>query len=398
MTGAGLTTPIGDDLDTVSESLRELRSGVREAAPWTEPNILTPLAAPVRPDLSGWPRKKVRSMGRVGKLAAFASERAVAQSGIDDAVFGSGRAGLVYGSTHGSSAEMEKFARRIGEPGALMTLGGNGYLRFMSHTCAVNLGLFFGVKGRVLSTCAACVSGSQAIGFASELIADGRQDVMIAGGAEELHWVSTGVFDVLQVTSRRESPQDNPRPFDAGRDGMVVGEGAATLVLEAREHAVARGATILGEVLGFGTCCDGAHITTPAAEGMERAMRLALEDAALAPDAIDYVNAHATATRVGDVRESRATHRVLGADVPVSSTKSLTGHTLGACGAMEAVFCLAMMRDGFVAGNKNLKDVDPECAPLDLPRESRAASPTLVMSNNFAFGGINTSLIFGAPR
>jgi len=280
-------------------------------------------------------------------------------------------------------------------------LPSTSYLKFMSHTCAANLAAYYGVRGRVISTCAACVSGSQAIGAGVEAIRAGRADTMICGGAEELHWTHAGVFDVMLATSTRynESPSRSPRPFDADRDGLVVSEGAATVVLERMDHAVARGAHIHAEVLGYGTNCDGTHVTNPSDVGMAAAIRLALEDAKLAPEKIDYVNAHATATDVGDVVEARAMHAVFEDHVPVSSSKGFMGHSLGACGAIEVGLSLAMMRDGFLAPTKNLERVDPRCAPLDhVMGDARDVRPRLVMTNNFAFGGINTSLILRSER
>ncbi|MCU0675164.1 MAG: beta-ketoacyl-ACP synthase, partial [Myxococcota bacterium] len=216
------------------------------------------------------------------------------------------------------------------------------------------------------------------------------------GGAEEMHYITAGVFDVLQATSTRfnDRPDLSPRPFDRDRDGLVVGEGAGTLVLEDWERAKARGATILAELVGYGTSCDGTHITAPSPEGMESAMRLALDDAKLDPSAVDYVNAHGTGTTVGDVEEARATWKVFGERALVSSTKAFTGHTLGACGAIEAAFCVAMMNEGFVAPSRNLALVDPEIPPLAFViGGARDARPEVVVSNNFAFGGINTSLV-----
>jgi 3-oxoacyl-[acyl-carrier-protein] synthase II len=224
----------------------------------------------------------------------------------------------------------------------------------------------------------------------------GQQDVMICGGAEELHFTHAGVFDIMFATSRgfNATPDLTPRPFDAKRDGLVVGEGAGTVVLESYERAKARGAHIYGEIVGYGTNCDGKHVTNPSAEGMAGAMRRALADAETSADAIEYVNAHGTATELGDIAETTATHEVLGDRVPISSTKSFTGHTLGACGALEVAFSLAMMRDGFLAPTRNLDEVDPKCAPLNYLRgEARSAKVDTIMSNNFAFGGMNTSLI-----
>jgi 3-oxoacyl-[acyl-carrier-protein] synthase II len=266
----------------------------------------------------------------------------------------------------------------------------------MTHTAIANLAQYFHVRGRIVPTNSACTSSSQALGYGYEAIKHGLQDVMICGGAEEQHYATAVTFDLLMATSIKYNrrPELSPRPFDAARDGLVVGEGAATLVLESEEHARARGATILAEVAGFGTNCDGRHMTANSREGMKGAMGLALDDAGVRPDEVDYVNAHATATDVGDIEESHATREVFERPVPCSSIKGTMGHTLGACGAIEAIACVAMLRDGFLAPNRNLEEVDPRCAELDYVRETRAAQPAVVMSNNFAFGGVNTSLVF----
>ncbi|MFW5921614.1 MAG: beta-ketoacyl-ACP synthase [Polyangiales bacterium] len=401
ITGLGLATPIGHTLDAVRDALTAGRHGIRPQPDWDRhEELLTRLGASVEGlDLARWPRKTIRTMGRVARLAAHATEEAVADAGLESHVVQSGRTGLAYGSTHGSSAALERFALTLETPNALLGLGSAGYLQFMSHTCAVNLATFLGIRGRVLTTCSACVSGSQALGLGYETIRYGIQDVMICGGAEELHYVSTGVFDVLQATSTKYNaePDASPRPFDRDRDGLVVGEGAGTLVLEEWERAKKRGAPIYGEIIGFGTSCDGTHVTAPSSDGMAMAMRHALEDAELSPEDVGYINAHATGTEVGDRGESRATWSVFGESVPVSSTKGHTGHTLGASGAIEAAFSLVMMREGFLASNRNLDTPDPECASLDYVRgDVREARPRVVMSNNFAFGGINTSLLVRA--
>ncbi len=220
------------------------------------------------------------------------------------------------------------------------------------------------------------------------------QDVMIAGGADELHLASAAVFDILYATStRNDHPEQAPRPFDADRDGLVAGEGAATLILESLEHAQQRGAPILAEIAGFATNCDGSHMVNPSSEGMQEVMRLSLQDARLSPDAIDYVNAHATATEVGDMTESNATWACFQRAIPISSFKSYMGHTFGACGALEAWMCINMMQEGWLAPTINLDRVDPQCAPLDYLTDVRSAQVTHIMSNNFAFGGVNTSII-----
>jgi 3-oxoacyl-[acyl-carrier-protein] synthase II len=403
ITGLGFCSPIGHDLDTVSDALQNDRHGIVEMKDWGFADELqTRLAGKISDlELEGrWNRKKVRTMGRVALLATYATERALQQSGLSEEYVASGKLGLAYGSTNGSSAEVEDYMGKLFRNGSLKGLASSAYIKFMSHTCAANLAQFYGIKGRIITTCAACVSASQAVGYGYEAVKYGLMETMVAGGAEELHFMHAGIFDIMYATSTKynDRPHLSPRPFDKNRDGLVVGEGAGTVVLESYERAMARGAPILGEILGYGTNCDGTHVTAPSVMGMTGAMRIALADAKLSPDAIDYINAHATATPVGDIAESRATMEVFGNKTPISSTKGFSGHTLGGCGTIELAYCMAMMRDGFLAPNRNLDEPDPECAPLNYvmggPRE---AKPKICMSNNFAFGGINTSLIIKKP-
>lgn len=397
VTGVGVTSPLGTGLEVVAAALRAGTTGVRVHPEWAAcEGLATRLGADVS-DLPAEriPRKAARSMGRVSLLAAVATQEAVAQAGLDPDLLGSGRVGLAYGSTHGSTSAQEAFNQHLARSG-IKGLTISSYLKFMSHTCAANLALQLGVRGRVVSTCSACTSASQAIGAGYEAVRHGLQDVMIVGGAEELHLLHAATFDLMFATStrRNDRPDETPRPFDQDRDGLVVGEGAGTLVLETLEGARARGAPIHAEVIGYGTNCDGTHVTSPSPEGMRGAIERALADANVSPEVVDYINAHGTATELGDLAESQATSAVFGARTPFSSTKGATGHTLGACGAIEAALCLVMMRDGFVAPTRNLERVDPRCAPLDhvmgAPREARL---DVVMTNNFAFGGINTSLL-----
>jgi 3-oxoacyl-[acyl-carrier-protein] synthase II len=334
-------------------------------------------------------------MGRVSLLATSATELAIQDAGLDAAQIQSDRTGIAYGSTSGSPPALEHFSGQLSVHHTLDGVTGAGYLQTMSHTCVINLAQFFEVQGRIIPACSACTSGSQGIGFAYEAIKYGRQDVMLAGGAEELHLSMAAVFDILFAASKwNDRPEQTPRPFDVRRDGLVVGEGAATLVLESLEHAKKRGATILAEVAGYATNCEGSHVVTPAREGMSAVMRQSLEDARLSPDQIDYVNAHATATEVGDIAESQATAERFNRRVPISSLKSYMGHTLGACGAIEAWICVHLLNEGWLPPTINLEEVDPRCAPLDYLTDVRETPLELIMSNNFAFGGINTSLIF----
>jgi 3-oxoacyl-[acyl-carrier-protein] synthase II len=400
VTGMAGLSPVGSTWETVRTNLEKGRSGVVVIPEWADYEGLdTRLGAPVQ-DFAvpgHYPRKKVRSMGRVSLLATRATELALEDAGLlGSPALSDGRTGIAYGSTTGSPPAMEVYADAFYTRHSLKGIAGTHYLQFMSHTCAANLAQFFGITGRIVPTCSACTAGSQGIGYAYEAIASGKQAAMVAGGAEELHAVNAAVFDIMFATStRNDAPDRTPRPFDVHRDGLVVGEGAGTFVLERLQHAVDRGARIHAEIVGFGTNGDGQHITNPDAAGMQRVMEIALEDARLTPTDIGYVNAHGTATEAGDIAESVATYRVFGAGTPVSSLKSFLGHTLGACGALEAWISIKMMQEGLFAPNLNLDDVDPRCGPLDYIRRSgRALQPRYVMSNNFAFGGVNTSLIF----
>lgn len=400
VTGIGVATPLGNDRDTLVRALLAGESGVRHMTEWSGiKHLETRLGAPAHvPDLANIPRKASRTMGRVAMLAAYATARAIAEAKLTPEELHSGNIGLAHGSTHGSSSANEEWVKKLFEQNGFLGLPGTSYLKFMSHTTAANLAAYFGIRGRVMTTCAACVSASQAIGYGYEAIKNGVIDAMICGGADELHFTHAGVFDILHATSTHynQDPHRAPRPFDAKRDGLVVGEGAGTFVLEEYERAKSAGKTILAEVLGFGTNCEGEHVTNPTKEGMRGAMDLAFKDAGLTPKDIGYVNAHATATDVGDIAESQAMFDVFGNTAPVSSLKGHLGHTLGACGAIEAAASIAMMHLGRIAPTKNLETPDPRCAALDYVRgEPRNASFTSLMSNKFAFGGINTSLIFG---
>lgn len=399
ITGMGGVSPIGTSWDTIKDSLRQGRSGVQRIPEWSEyEGLQTNLAAPCR-DFSipkSYDRKKTRSMGRVALLAARASELALADAGLlgSDEIQ-DGRMGVSYGSSSGSPDAILPHARLAFEKN-VRGITATSFIQMMSHTCAANLALFFGLKGRVIPTCSACTSGSQGIGYAYEAVKFGRQKLMLAGGAEELSVSVAAVFDTMYATStRNNAPTSTPRPFDVERDGLVIGEGACTLVLEDLDHALSRGANIHAEVVGFGTNSDGAHVTNPLADTMRLAIEGALTDASLSPSSIEYVNAHGTATELGDIAESQATYGVFGEEIPISSLKSYMGHTMGAAGALEAWLTVEMMKDRWFAPTLNLVEQDMRCAPLDyIKHAGRTLDAEYVMSNNFAFGGINTSLIF----
>ena len=399
ITGVGAISPLGHDWPTVSARLREERNVVQYIREWDEYEGLNtrlgtraaPFELPAR-----YNRKVTRSMGRVAIMATLSAETALADAGLaGDPLVTSGKMGISYGSSIGSPAAMGDFGNMISRK-TTEGINANTYIRMMSHSAAVNMGVFLGVTGRIIPTSSACTAGSQGLGYGFEAIQSGRQVAMLAGGAEELDATDAAVFDTLFATSTsNDTPHLSPRPFDAERDGLVLGEGACTLVLEELEHAQARGANILAEIIGFGTNSDGTHVTQPNPRTMAQAMRLALAGAGLPPEAIGYINAHGTATEHGDVAESQGTHEVFGGRTPISSLKSYMGHTLGACGALEAWMSVEMMRDGWFAPTINLRNVDPRCGELDYVREGgRSLQTGIVMSNNFAFGGINTSLVF----
>ncbi|MFA5631151.1 MAG: beta-ketoacyl-ACP synthase [Porticoccaceae bacterium] len=399
VTGMAGFSPIGNDWATIEHHLRKGLNGIRVMEDWNKyPDLNTRLGAPVadfeRPE--HYSRKSVRSMGRVALMSTRATELALADAGLlDNPIIQDGRMGVSYGSSTGSPDAVVDFGNMLlNHNGA--AINANSYLKMMSHTAAVNIGVFFNLKGRIIPTSSACTSGSQGIGYAYETIKYGHQDLMVAGGAEELCATEAAVFDTLYATStRNDAPHLTPRPFDRDRDGLVIGEGAGTLILEERDHALARNARIHAEIVGFATNSDGSHVTQPEAETMYRAMAQALRNAGLTPEAVGYISAHGTATDRGDIAESQATYRLFGARTPISAFKSFTGHTLGACGALEAMVAIEMMKRDWFHGTANLDNLDEACAPLDhILGTGRDMAVDCVMSNNFAFGGINTSLLF----
>ena len=398
VTGMSVITALGDEWSVFKQALIRGENAVTTMPQWDKaPELNTRLAAPVthfeRP--SHYKRKQIRSMGRVALMSTRATECALEQAQLlNHSSLTDGSTGVSYGSSIGSTPPLLAFANMM-ESGSMSGVTATSYIQMMAHTAPVNVGVFFGLKGRVITTSSACTSGSQGIGYAYEAIKFGRQKVMVAGGAEELCITEAAVFDTLYATStKNDTPTLTPRPFDKDRDGLVIGEGAGTLILEEYEHAKARGATILAEVVGFGCNSDGEHVTQPTSKTMQIAIEQALHDANLTAEQIGYVSAHGTSTDRGDIAESHATFNALGAK-PISSLKSYLGHTLGACGAIEAWATINMMNDNWFAPTINLTEVDNECAQLDyITEQGREINTDYVMSNNFAFGGINTSLIF----
>ena len=400
VTGYGLVSSLGNDVPTALERLKILENTVRVSDDLSsykglQSHLCAPADGFVKP--AHYTRKVIRTMGRVSILALNATEQALEQAGLmGSPELKNGRTGVAYGSSSGSVDAIADFYTVVSVR-EVKNVTSSTYLKMMPQTTAVNLSVHFGTTGRLIPTGTACTSGSLAIGSAYEAIAYGMQDIMIAGGAEEFSPTQVAVFDTLFATSRRnDEPLLTPRAFDCARDGLVIGEGAGTMILEEREHALARGATILCEIVGYGTNTDGRHVTQPNHKTMGQAMQLALDSAGLPATAVGYVNAHGTATELGDVAEGTAMATVYGPSVPVSTLKNYIGHTLGACGALEAILSVEMMRHGWFAPNLNLEHPDSACGEHDfIMGTGRTIETDCVVSNNFAFGGVNTSLIFG---
>ncbi|MCL1928071.1 MAG: beta-ketoacyl-ACP synthase [Treponema sp.] len=398
ITGGAVISALGNEWPDIFKNLRTGKNCVRYMKDWEKyTRMNTMLAAPVDFSMSNYPRKKTRGLGRVAQLALVSAEKALTNAGIgtDNPELKNGRAGISYGSSMGSVDSLLDFYSML-VLHDMKNISATTYIKAMPQTCAANIGVFFGLTGRIITTNTACTSGSQALGFAYETIQRGIQDIMLAGGAEELSPADAAVFDTLFAAScKNDTPEKTPAAYDKNRDGLVVGEGAGTLVLEEYEHAKKRGANIIAEIAGFGTNTDGSHITQPNRETMGIAMKLALEDSGLEPVTIGYVNTHGTATDAGDVAESWATADVFQKSIPASTLKSYIGHTLGACGVIEAWISINMMKEKWFSPNLNLNELDPRCGPLDyITGSGREIDTEYIMSNNFAFGGINTSLIF----
>lgn len=403
VTGMGVVSSLGCSTQTAFERLHVLRNAVQQDKNLEKyKGLHTRLDAPVfdftKPE--HYTRTVIRSMGPVSIMALNATEQALAQSGLlNDPELTNGRTGVSYGSSFGSVEPVLDFFSML-KTNEVRNITSSTYIKLMPHTTAVNLSVYFKTTGRLIPTGTACTSGSLGIGSAYEAIKFGFQDIMIAGGAEELDPTQIAVFDTLYATSiKNDTPQLTPSPFDKDRDGLVIGEGAGTVILEEYEHAKARGATILAEIVGFSTNTDGTHITQPNAKTMEICMRQSLESAGLKPTDIGYVNAHGTATQQGDIAETTATAAVFGFHTPISSLKSYTGHTLGACGVLESIWSIQMMNANWFAPTLNLHTPDDKCGKLDyIMDEPREFETDYIMKNNFAFGGINTSLIFKKTR
>ena len=396
ITGMGIASPLGSTIESAYERLKKYENCVHH---WEKLDEYERLNTSLGAFVSGFKipeyftRKVLRTMGNVSVMAVATAEEALKDAGLfgDKSI---NDAGVSYGSSIGSlDALLDFYSMCIDKKVKLLNSG--SYIKMMPQTAAVNISLYFKTHGRLIPTSTACTSGSMGIGYAYEAIKDGYQDIMIAGGAEEIHPTEVGVFDTLYATSsKNDTPKLTPAPFDKDRDGLVIGEGAGTVILEEYERAKARGAKIYAEIAGFATNTDGTHITNPNKDMMAEVMKKALISSNLKPDDIGYVNAHGTGTINGDIAETLATEEVFQREIPISSIKSYTGHTLGACGAIEAILGVEMMNNGWFPPTLNLNNIDENCGNLDyIMHEGRNIDCEYIMTNNFAFGGINTSII-----
>lgn len=402
VTGIGIVSPLGHSLEQLTDALLAGESGVR-----TVPELekvgglrshLAATVAGIEPKLI--PRKVRRSMSNMSIYAYLASQQALEMATFPAEQLASGRTGVVIGATLGSTAASEQFFLDYFTDYSLERMKSGLFFQIMGHSCAANVAQSLGITGRVMAPSAACATSCQAIGYAYELIAFGRQDAVLCGGADEFHPLTAATFDIMHAASTgfNDQPSQSPRPFDAARDGVVCGEGSGILLLEKKSLAKARGATVLAEIVGFATTSDTSSIANPDVGAMYECMRLAVEDAGISAAELDYINAHATGTLQGDVAEAEAIRQLVGDRAPVSSFKGHMGHTMAASGAIELSASISMMRRGELAATRNLQQVDENCAGLQHLQQNLQAQPKYILKNNFAMGGINSTVIIRSSK
>ncbi len=396
ITGMGIYSCIGKNLDEVKDSLYAGKSGIVFDQARADFGYRSPLTGMVpEPDLKPLLSRRQRiSMGQEAQYAYMATIEALQNAKIDQDFLDKNEVGIIYGNDSTAKSTIES-VDIIKEKGDTTLVGSGAIFKAMNSTVTMNLATLFKLKGVNFTISAACASGSHSIGMAYHLIKSGLQDCIIAGGAQEINYLAMGSFDGLGVFAVNiENPEKASKPFDKDRDGLVPSGGGASVILESYESAIARNAPILGEVIGYGFSSNGEHISTPNAEGPSRAMNRALEDAKVDASAIDYVNAHATSTPVGDANEAKAIYEVFGKNDPlVSSTKSMTGHECWMAGASEVVYSMLMMQHSFVAPNINLEKPDEDSAKLNIAKQTIDKKIDVFLSNSFGFGGTNSALI-----
>ena len=397
ITAVGAVSPFGLGAQCLWDNLCAGNSAVRKVEVESFPEGLRSHIAACVPDFdaSVIPRVKRRFMSPMSMYSYLASEEAIKQAGLESDILYSRSTGLALASTTGSTAESDAFFKMYHELHSIENTKSTMFFKTMNHSCAANTAQALGIRGRVLPPSAACASGTLAIGMAYETILAGNQDVMLCGGADEYHLLSTAVFDIMNAASLgyNEDPQSSPRPFDRDRDGVVCAEGAGIIILEELEHAKARGAEIIAEVLGFSSFSSPSDIANPDEETICDCMYDSLNRAELQPEDIDYVSAHATATTSGDIAESAAIMKVLGSNIPVSSIKGHIGHTMAASGPLELIVSLYMMKTGMLIPTRNLVTPAEDCADLAYIMELKKGKVDTIMKNSFALGGVNSTLI-----
>ncbi|WP_018415459.1 beta-ketoacyl-ACP synthase I [Teredinibacter turnerae] len=393
VTGMGIVSCIGNDLDTVLSSLKTGKSGISANESYKEHGFRSLVSGSVNLDLSEHiDRKVLRFMGDAAGYAYVAMQQAIAHAGLTDEMVSNERTGIIMGSGGASTKSVVDSADVMRERG-VKRAGPYRVTQTMGSTTSACLATPFKIKGVNYSLSSACATSAHCIGNAMELIQLGKQDIVFAGGGEEEHWTLTGLFDAMGALSTKynDTPETASRPYDATRDGFVIAGGGGCMVIESLDHALARGATIYGELVGYGATSDGYDMVAPSGEGASRCMRQAMANV---EGSIDYINSHGTSTPVGDLAELRAVREVFGSNTPaISSTKSLTGHSLGATGVQEAIYTALMMHHGFIAGSANIAEIDPEAADLNIVKSAVDAEINLAMSNSFGFGGTNATLI-----
>jgi len=399
ITGSSAITPIGCARQEIIHNLIHGVSGVKAIkddqllTQHIHSGVFGTVDYPIEYDFK---RRDRKTMGPVAYYACYVAEKALRQSGLTDEFITSGRLGVAFGSTHGSPTIQRDIYRTFfsNDASKLNSVGAVDYLKSMVHTTAVNISKMFGITGRVISSSTACTTSSQSIGFGYESIKFGMQDAMLCGGADEYDTTTVAVFDNLLACSvdYNQTPHRTPRPFDKHRDGLVVGEGAGAVVLEAYEIAKARGADILGEVIGFACGNNGGDLILPNIDGISRTIKAGLENARIQPGQIDFISAHATGTKMGDVMEAQAIGKILGNGPAVTGLKSYMGHTMGSCGVIETIIALYMMEQGFIAPTLNLEQIDERCNMIRHMTQVQEMTINIAAIENFAFGGVNTIL------
>ena len=395
ITGMGIVSSIGNNQTEVTDSLKQGRSGIRFQPDYQEYGLRCQVAGSIEGlNLAERiPRKLFRFMGDAAAYGYVAMEEAIAQSGLSESLISHPRTGLLMGSGGASTFDIVEAADILREKG-IRRVGPYRVTSTMGSTVSACLATAFGIKGMNATMTSACSTSAHCIGYGMELIQWGKQDIVFAGGGEAEHWSQSCLFDAMGAFSTRynDIPDRASRPYDTERDGFVIAGGGSVVVLEEREHALKRGAPILAELIGYGTASDGYDMVAPSGDGAARAMQMALEGI---EQPIDYLNTHGTSTPAGDVVELEAVHRVFGDQFPpFSSTKSLTGHSLGAAGVHEAIYSLIMLNEGFKAASANIHKLDPGVGDWPVVLETQEADLNRVMSNSFGFGGTNVSLVF----